>query len=90
MLAYASSATSNRRQHAQAIDLCNIGVRYHMPRNGVRSIKEFLVLAVQGQLRFDDFWALEDVRLRVGQGVIECNGAGGAGGAPCCRSSRAR
>jgi ABC-type polysaccharide/polyol phosphate transport system ATPase subunit len=80
MLAYASSATSNRYQHAPVIDLCNVGVRYHVPRNGVRSIKEFLVLAVQGQLRFDDFWALEDVSLRVGHGerlgIIGRNGAG--------------
>jgi ABC-type polysaccharide/polyol phosphate transport system ATPase subunit len=62
------------------VDLCKVGVRYHVPRNGVRSIKEFLVLAVQGQLRFDDFWALEDVSLRVGRGerlgVIGRNGAG--------------
>src|SRR5262249_25039772 len=80
MLAYASSATSSRHQRAPVVDLCNVGVRYHVPRNGVRSIKEFLVLAVQGQLRFDDFWPLEDVSLSVGRGerlgVIGRNGAG--------------
>lgn len=55
-------------------------MRYRVPRNGVRSIKEFLLLAVQGELRFDDFWALDDVSLRVGHGerlgVIGRNGAG--------------
>lgn len=61
-----------------AID--GLGVRYRVPRNGVRSIKEFLVLALRGELRFDDFWALEDVDLEVGRGerlgVIGRNGAG--------------
>ncbi|MDQ6670156.1 MAG: ABC transporter ATP-binding protein [Chloroflexota bacterium] len=62
------------------ITLAGLGVRYRVPRNGVRSIKEFLVLALRGELRFDDFWALEDVDLRVGRGerlgVIGRNGAG--------------
>lgn len=62
------------------IDLRGVGVRYRVPRGGVRSIKEYLLQLVRGQLRFDDFWALEDVNLSVGHGervgVIGRNGAG--------------
>ncbi|HEV7665735.1 MAG TPA: ABC transporter ATP-binding protein [Chloroflexota bacterium] len=62
------------------IELHAIGVRYRLPRGGVRSIKEYLLQAVRGQLRFDDFWALDDVSLAVGPGerlgVIGRNGAG--------------
>jgi len=62
------------------VELHGVGVRYRVPRGGVRSIKEYLLQAVRGQLRFDDFWALEDVHLEVGPGervgVIGRNGAG--------------
>jgi len=62
------------------VELNGVGVRYRVPRGGVRSIKEYLLLAVRGQLRFDDFWALEDVSLKVYHserlGVIGRNGAG--------------
>jgi ABC-2 type transport system ATP-binding protein/lipopolysaccharide transport system ATP-binding protein len=62
------------------IDLRGVGVRYRVPRGGVRSIKEYLLQAVRGQLRFDDFWALEDVNMSVNRaervGVIGRNGAG--------------
>jgi ABC-2 type transport system ATP-binding protein len=62
------------------VELQAVGVRYRVPRGGVRSIKEYLLQAVRGQLRFDDFWALEDVNLSVARGerlgVIGRNGAG--------------
>jgi ABC-2 type transport system ATP-binding protein len=62
------------------VELHGVGVRYRVPRGGVRSIKEYLLQAIRGQLRFDDFWALVDVNLSVGRaervGVIGRNGAG--------------
>jgi len=62
------------------IELKEVGVRYRLPRGGVRSIKEYVVLALRGQLRFDDFWALRGVSLNVEHGerlgVIGRNGAG--------------
>lgn len=62
------------------VELRGVGVRYRVPRGGVRSLKEYLLQTVRGQLRFDDFWALEDVDLSVGPaervGVIGRNGAG--------------
>jgi ABC-type polysaccharide/polyol phosphate transport system ATPase subunit len=72
--------TSNGYDKEPVITLEGLGVRYRMPRNRLRSIKEFLLLALQGQLRFDDFWALEDVNLNIAHserlGVIGRNGAG--------------
>jgi lipopolysaccharide transport system ATP-binding protein len=62
------------------IELVEVGVRYRLPRGGVRSIKEYAVLALRGQLRFDDFWALRGVNLCVERGerlgVVGRNGAG--------------
>ena len=62
------------------VELRAVGVRYRLPRGGIRSVKEYVLQAIRGQLRFDDFWALEDVNLTVGRGervgVIGRNGAG--------------
>jgi ABC-type polysaccharide/polyol phosphate transport system ATPase subunit len=62
------------------VQLDDVGVRYRLPRSGVRSIKEYALLALRGRLEFDDFWALKDVNLRVHEGerlgVIGRNGAG--------------
>jgi ABC-type polysaccharide/polyol phosphate transport system ATPase subunit len=62
------------------VELSGVGVRYRVPRGGVRSIKEYVLKAVRGELRFDDFWAVEDVDLSVGRGerigIIGRNGAG--------------
>jgi ABC-type polysaccharide/polyol phosphate transport system ATPase subunit len=75
-----SSSISDVDLDEPIVDLRGVGVRYRLPRGGVRSIKEYLLQAVRGQLRFDDFWALEDVEIRVGRGervgVIGRNGAG--------------
>jgi ABC-2 type transport system ATP-binding protein len=63
-----------------SITLDAVGVRYRLPSNRSRSIKEHVLLRLRGQLTFDDFWALRDVSLDVvpGEclGVIGRNGAG--------------
>src|SRR5215210_2483724 len=73
-----SSVTSNGAP--AAIELADIGVRYRLPRAGVRSIKEFVLLSLRGQMTFDEFWALKEVNLRVFRGdrlgVVGRNGAG--------------
>jgi ABC-type polysaccharide/polyol phosphate transport system ATPase subunit len=81
--AHNSSAISDRPAPPAAepiITLDGVGVRYRVPRNRVRSIKEFAVLALRGELRFDDFWALEGVSMSIGRGerlgIIGRNGAG--------------
>ena len=55
-------------------------MRYRVPRGGTRSIKEFTLMTVRGQLVYDEFWALRGVDLDVypGErlGVIGRNGAG--------------
>jgi ABC-type polysaccharide/polyol phosphate transport system ATPase subunit len=75
-----SLPTSNGHLDDAVVALEDVGVRYRVPRGGVRSIKEYLLLAMRGQLRFDDFWALENVSLKVAAGerlgVIGRNGAG--------------
>ena len=62
------------------VELHGVGVRYRVPRGGVRSMKEYFLQAIRGELRFDDFWAIENIDLSVSRGerlgVIGRNGAG--------------
>ena len=75
-----SSLISESDDGGPIVELDGVGVRYRVPRGGVRSIKEYVLQAVRGQLRFDDFWALEDVDMTVERGerlgVVGRNGAG--------------
>jgi len=62
------------------VELDRVGVRYRLPSGRTRSLKEYALLWVRGQLAFDDFWAIREVSLNVmpGEclGVIGRNGAG--------------
>jgi ABC-2 type transport system ATP-binding protein len=63
-----------------AIQLDHISVRYRLPRERIRSIKEYAIRRLKRSLVYDDFWALTDIDLTVAQGevlgIIGRNGAG--------------
>ena len=63
-----------------AIELENIGVNYRVPSERIQSIKEYFIRWVQGKITHRDFWALQEINLRIfpGEtfGVIGHNGAG--------------
>jgi ABC-type polysaccharide/polyol phosphate transport system ATPase subunit len=63
-----------------AISLQNVGVRYRVPNERIRTFKEYAIRWVQGKVRHKDFWALRDASFDVypGEaiGVIGPNGAG--------------
>lgn len=58
----------------------NVGVCYRLPRERIRSIKEYAIRWVQQRLEYVDFWALQNLDLKVYRGevfgVIGANGAG--------------
>src|SRR4051794_37396220 len=62
------------------IALDDVGIRYHLPRGGTRSIKELALLWLRRRATFDDFWALRGLTLHVAAGerlgVVGRNGAG--------------
>lgn len=62
------------------IQLENVSVRYRMGRDRIKSMKEYLVRWAQGKIRYEEFWALKDVSLKVRRGevlgIIGDNGAG--------------
>jgi ABC-type polysaccharide/polyol phosphate transport system ATPase subunit len=62
------------------IRLDRVAVRYHAAHERIASLKEYSIRWLKGQLRYQDFWALDDVSLEVlpGEvlGIIGANGAG--------------
>lgn len=65
---------------ANAVTLENITVRYRAPVQRIRTLKEYIIRAMQGRIHFKEFLAVDDVSLHVAPGevlgVIGRNGAG--------------
>lgn len=58
----------------------DLSIRYRIPHERIKTLKEFSIRLVQGRLEYTDFWALKGVGLKLHQGevlgVIGSNGAG--------------
>ncbi len=62
------------------IKIENASLRYYVPRERIKSFKEYAIRKVQGKIVNEEFWALKDVSFSVNQGevfgIIGENGAG--------------
>ena len=62
------------------IDVSNVTMKYRISTERVDSLKEFFIKKIKGQLRYEDFYALNNVSLSVQRGevfgVVGVNGAG--------------
>ncbi len=63
------------------VSVSRLSVRYQIPTERVKSLKELAVRRLSGRrVRYDDFWALRDINLDVRQGealaLVGSNGAG--------------
>lgn len=62
------------------VELHNVTVCYRVPRENIRTLKEFAIRKVQGRVQFEDLLALDQVSLQVYKGeVFGLVGANGAG-----------
>src|SRR5207247_686 len=61
-------------------ELCNVTVKYRVPKQHIPSIKEFAIHWMQRRIEYHDFWALRNIDLSVNRGevlgVVGRNGAG--------------
>lgn len=63
-----------------ALRLEAVSVRYHVPHEQYTTLKEHAIRWLQRRLRFDDFWALQNINLEARRGrVIGIIGRNGAG-----------
>ena len=62
------------------IEVKDVSMRFNMNKENVDSLKEYIVKMFKGQLRFEEFWALQNVSfdIRRGEifGLVGLNGAG--------------
>jgi len=62
------------------IVLDDVAVRYRVPKERIPSFKEYVIRWVKGEVAFQDFWALQDINMKVKRGevlgIIGPNGAG--------------
>ena len=65
---------------APVVALENVSVRYRLPRERIRSFKDFAIRWLKRKIVYDEFWALKGVsfelRRREVLGIIGANGAG--------------
>lgn len=62
------------------IDVDNVSIRFNLSREKVDNLKDFLIRKVKGQITYDEFWALQNISLKVERGssvgLIGLNGCG--------------
>ena len=62
------------------IEVNNLSLCYRMPTQRVSGLKEYVVSALRGKIRYQEFWALHDLTFQVKKGeVLGLIGANGAG-----------
>ena len=62
------------------ITVKNVSIRYLMIYDRVKSIKEYIVQKLKGEIKYEEFWALKNIDFEVKKGevvgIIGHNGAG--------------
>lgn len=65
---------------APIIDLKKVSVRYRLPKERIRTLKEYVIKSLRRRVEYEDLWALKnlDLQVRPGEmlGIIGRNGAG--------------
>ena len=62
------------------VEVSNVSVKFHLSRERIDSIKEYIIKKIKNQIEYDEFMALQDVTLTVEKGesvaLIGLNGCG--------------
>ena len=71
---------SNDFSRSPIITLERIAVRYRVPQERIPTFKEYIIRWLRGKVRYNSFWALQDINLEIQPGeifgIIGPNGAG--------------
>jgi ABC-2 type transport system ATP-binding protein len=63
-----------------AVDVSHVSMRFNLASQKVDNLKEYFIKLIRKELKYKEFWALQDVNLRIDQGdrvgILGLNGAG--------------
>lgn len=63
-----------------AVKVSHVSMKFRLNREGVDSLKEYMIKSLKRQLTYDEFWALSDVSVTVARsenlGIVGLNGSG--------------
>src|SRR4051812_2320429 len=73
-------SSSETSETEPVIKIENVSLRYYVPREQINSFKEYVIRKAQGQVVYEEFWALKDVSFTIHKGemfgIVGENGAG--------------
>jgi len=65
---------------SSAVSIQDVSLRFRIPREKIRSVKEYAIRRLKRELAYEDFWALRELNLEIRPGevfgIIGRNGAG--------------
>ena len=63
-----------------AIKVDNVSIKFNLSQEKLDSLKEYVLKLVQGKVKYNEFWALQDVNFTLNKGdrigILGLNGAG--------------
>ena len=63
-----------------AIKVDNVSIKFNLSQEKLDSLKEYVLKLVQGKVKYNEFWALQDVNFTLHKGdrigILGLNGAG--------------
>ena len=63
-----------------AIKVENVSIKFNLSQEKLDSLKEYVLKLVQGKVKYNEFWALQDVNFTLNKGdrigILGLNGAG--------------
>jgi ABC-type polysaccharide/polyol phosphate transport system ATPase subunit len=75
-----SKPSDKNNGNEPVVKLGGVSVRYRMAQERIPSLKEFFIRKIKGHIKYQSFWALNEVHLEIMQGevfgIIGPNGAG--------------
>jgi len=79
-LSITSNITAEPPNMTHPILLQDISVRYKLPKERIRTFKEFAIRVIQRRFEYEEFWALKNINFHVARGemlgIVGRNGAG--------------
>lgn len=63
-----------------ALEVKNVSMKFNLSKEKVDSLKEYMIKLIKRQIKYDEFWALQDISFTVNKGerlgILGLNGAG--------------